>query len=201
MLFIVAAPSGAGKTSLTRALAAKHATVAISVSHTTRPPRPGEADGRHYYFVDEKKFRAMADAGAFLEHAKVFGHRYGTARAEVERRHRAGRDVILEIDWQGARQVRAARPDAVGIFILPPSRDALAERLKSRGQDAPETITHRMQKARAEIAHYDEFPHLIVNDDFDSALARIKAVVVDNAPPNDAARAKSATLARHLTAP
>lgn len=198
MLFIVAAPSGAGKTSLTRALAARHATVAISVSHTTRPPRPGEADGRHYYFVDEKKFRAMAESGAFLEHAEVFGHRYGTARAEVERHHRAGRDVILEIDWQGARQVRAARPDAVGIFILPPSRAALAERLKSRGQDAPETITHRMQKARAEIAHHKEFPHLIVNDDFDSALARLKAVVVDRAPPDDGARAKAAELAREL---
>lgn len=201
MLFIIAAPSGAGKTSLTRALAAKQAAVAISVSHTTRPPRPGEAAGRHYHFVDEKKFRAMAEAGAFLEHAKVFGHRYGTSRAEVERHHRAGRDVILEIDWQGARQVRAARPDAVGIFILPPSRPALAERLKSRGQDAPETITRRMQKARSEIAHYDEFPHLIVNDDFDSALARLCAVVADRAPPDDAARAKAAALARHLTAP
>lgn len=198
MLFIVAAPSGAGKTSLTRTLAAQHATVAISVSHTTRPPRPGEVDGRHYYFVDEKKFRAMAESGAFVEHAEVFGHRYGTARTEVERHHRAGRDVILEIDWQGARQVRAARPDAVGIFILPPSRPALAERLDSRGQDTAETITHRMQKARAEIAHYKEFPHLIVNDDFDSALARLKAVVVDRTPLDDSARAKAAELAQEL---
>ena len=176
-LFLVAAPSGAGKTSLVKALAETDDRIEVSISYTTRPRRPGEADGRHYHFVDEATFAAMRDADAFLEHARKFGHGYATARAQVEDALRRGRDVVLEIDWQGAAQVRTAFADAIGIFILPPSKAALRARLMARGQDDAEIIADRMRQAREEIAHYAEFDHLIVNDDFDQALREFTQVV------------------------
>lgn len=176
-LFVVAAPSGAGKTSLVNALVERHPGVVLSVSYTTRPPRPGERDGTHYHFVSDVEFDRMVGAGEFLEHADVFGSRYGTGRDQVERALRAGNDVVLEIDWQGARQVRAAMTESQGIFILPPSRDALVERLRGRGQDSPEVIESRMAKAREEISHFQEFDFLIVNDDFETALGDLESVL------------------------
>lgn len=176
-LFVVAAPSGAGKTSLVNALVARHPGVVLSVSHTTREPRPGERDGDHYHFVSDAEFDRMVAAAEFLEHADVFGSRYGTGRAQVERALRAGNDVVLEIDWQGARQVREAMSESQGIFILPPSRDALVERLRGRGQDSAEVIEARMAKAREEISHFQEFDYLIVNDDFETALADLEAIL------------------------
>lgn len=176
-LFLVAAPSGAGKTSLVKALAAADHRIEVSISYTTRPRRPGELDGEHYHFVDEPTFAAMRDAGAFLEHARKFGHAYATARATVEDALSRGRDVVLEIDWQGAAQVRTAFTDAIGIFILPPSKAALKTRLMARGQDGTEIIAARMRQAREEIAHFEEFNHLIVNDDFDQALRELAQVV------------------------
>ena len=176
-LFIVSAPSGAGKTSLVRAMMERLGKVAFSVSHTTRAMRPGEQDGRDYHFVDIPTFEAMIAAGAFLEHARVFDHYYGTARASVETQLAAGEDVFLDIDWQGARQIRAAWPEAASVFILPPSRAALESRLRGRGQDTDETIARRMQGAVSESAHYDEYDYLVVNDDFPSALDELIAIV------------------------
>ncbi|WP_440996399.1 guanylate kinase [Arhodomonas sp. SL1] len=176
-LFIVAAPSGAGKTSLVGALREADPAVTVSVSHTTRPRREGEEDGAHYHFVDEATFVSLIEAGEFLEHARVFGNRYGTTRAAVERELGAGRDVILEIDWQGARQVRERMPAAVSVFVLPPSRAALEHRLRRRGQDSDTVIAERMRAAEAEMVHYDEFDYLVINDDFDRALADLRAVV------------------------
>ncbi len=176
-LFVVSAPSGAGKTSLVRALVERDPRVVISVSHTTRAPRPGERDGDHYHFVDAVTFERMCDAGAFLEHARVFDHAYGTARATVDAELAAGRDVILEIDWQGARQVRERLPGCVTVFVLPPSVALLRERLTGRAQDTPETIERRMRDAVAEIAHHGEYEYLIVNDDFQAALADLASVV------------------------
>ncbi|MGD2083869.1 MAG: guanylate kinase [Chromatiales bacterium] len=176
-LFVVSAPSGAGKTSLVRALLDADPGVEVSVSHTTRPPRPGEKDGVHYHFVDGATFRGLAEAGAFLEHARVFDNHYGTSRADIEDRLARGRDVILEIDWQGARQVRERLPYAVSVFILPPSAHALEERLRGRGQDSDEVIAARLAEARAELSHYAEFDYLVVNDQFDIALEELRAIV------------------------
>lgn len=176
-LFVVSAPSGAGKTSLVKALLEATPGLTVSVSHTTRAPRPGESDGADYHFVDAARFDAMVEAGEFLEHARVFDNQYGTSRAAVVERLQAGEDVILEIDWQGARQVRAMVPGCVGIFILPPSRQALEERLQGRGQDDAAVVARRMRDAEAEISHYAEFDYLVVNDDFDTALAELGAVV------------------------
>ena len=175
-MYIVAAPSGAGKTSLTRTLVEDDPSLSISVSHTTRPARPEEQDGVHYYFVDEARFNAMAEAREFLEHARVFGAWYGTSRAEVLRHHESGHNVILEIDWQGARQVRAQLPGAIGIFILPPSVEALRHRLTGRG-DGVATVERRMQPFRDDVRHYDEFDYVIVNQDFETALAQAGAVI------------------------
>ncbi len=177
-LFIVSAPSGAGKTSLANALAQRLPAISLSVSHTTRPIRPGETDGAHYHFVDDDMFDSMVTGDAFLEHADVFGHRYGTARAPLEERLEAGADVILEIDWQGARQVRVAVPEAVSIFILPPSRETLLERLRSRGKDSEAVIERRMAAAGEELSHQDEFDHRVVNDDFETAVEELAAIVV-----------------------
>ncbi len=177
LLLILSAPSGAGKTSLYRALLDRMEGVVASVSHTTRAPRPGEVDGRDYHFVDEDEFRRLVAAGAFLEHAWVFDRYYGTSREAVERERAAGRDVVLEIDWQGGRQVRERVSDAVSVFILPPSREALRERLEGRGQDDPEVIQRRMRDAEAEISHYDEYEYVIINDDFEEALDSLAAVV------------------------
>jgi guanylate kinase len=176
-LFIVSAPSGAGKTSLVRALIDGATEIAVSVSHTTRPQRPGEQDGVNYHFVDAARFEAMIAEDAFLEHAQVFGNRYGTARETVTRELAAGRDVILEIDWQGARQVRRLMPAAVSIFILPPSNAELERRLRGRGTDEEETIRRRMNAAVAEMSHYHEYEFLVVNDDFARAVADLHAIV------------------------
>ena len=179
-LYIVAAPSGAGKTSLVKSLVETTPEVVVSVSHTTRPPRPGERDGVHYHFVSSATFEAMQAEAAFLEHAQVFGNRYGTSRAVVLAQLAAGLDVILEIDWQGARQVRALLPSSTTIFILPPSREALRQRLAGRGQDSPETIERRMAAALSELSHYAEFDYLVINDRFSAALEALRAIVIAN---------------------
>lgn len=177
-LFIVAAPSGAGKTSLVRALLEAEQDILVSVSHTTRPPRPGERDGVDYHFVTPETFQAMVREDAFLEHATVFDHCYGTSRHWVLEKLTQGLDVILEIDWQGARQVKSQLHDAVGIFILPPSRETLQRRLTGRNQDSASTIARRMRDAQSEMSHYDEFDYLVVNDIFERALQELRAVVL-----------------------
>lgn len=169
-LFIVAAPSGAGKSSLVNALLARVAGIRLSVSTTTRAPRPGESEGEHYHFTDVETFEREMAGGQFLEHAKVHGNLYGTRRSAVEPILAAGDDVLLEIDWQGARQIRAAMPDCVSVFILPPSRTELERRLRARAQDSEATIARRLAAARDEIEHCDEFDYLIVNDRFEVAL-------------------------------
>lgn len=176
-LYIVSAPSGAGKTTLVDALVRTMPGLRVSVSHTTRPQRPGEVDGVHYHFVDTETFERMVAAGEFLEHARVFGNLYGTSRAQVEEMLAAGIDVILEIDWQGGRQVRQALPDSISIFILPPSRDELERRLRSRNQDSDSVIAQRMQEAVNEMSRFREYDYLIVNDTFDDALTDLKAIV------------------------
>jgi guanylate kinase len=176
-LFIVAAPSGAGKTSLVKALVEKQDDVVLSVSHTTRPAREGEVDGKDYFFVSQEKFSTMRDAGAFLESATVFDNSYGTSSQAVYEQLEQGNDVILEIDWQGAEQVRRNFPESTGIFILPPSRDALEQRLRGRGQDGDDVIARRMRDAENEMSHYVEFDYLIINDDFDVALNDLIAVI------------------------
>ena len=176
-LLIISAPSGAGKTSLIKALVDAEARIEVSVSHTTRPMRPGERDGINYHFVSETEFLSLRDAGAFFEWAEVFGNFYGTGIAQLEARLAEGADVILEIDWQGAQQVRRLLPDSAWAFILPPSVDALKARLQSRGQDNDDTIDVRMGAARSEISHWEEADYLIINDDFDTALTELRAVV------------------------
>lgn len=181
-LFIVSAPSGGGKTSLTRALvprlAARGQAAAISVSYTTRASRPGEQDGVHYHFVDEPRFLAMVERGEFLEHAQVFGRRYGTGRNKTVELLARGVDVMLDIDWQGAQQVRRLMPHARSVFILPPSADELERRLRGRGQDDDATIARRMAEARAEMSHWQEYDFLIVNRDFEQALDELAALFV-----------------------
>jgi len=176
-LYIVSAPSGAGKTSLVRALASVDPLVAISVSHTTRRPRLGEEDGIHYRFVREETFRELLAGNVFLEYAEVFGNYYGTSRAWLMEQLGGGIDIILEIDWQGARQIREAIPNCTSIFILPPSHDALVQRLHGRGQDDESVIAKRMRDAKAEIAHFDEFDYLVVNDDFERALSDLQVIL------------------------
>lgn len=176
-LYIISAPSGAGKTSLVEALISAVPDMTVSISHTTRPKRPGEVDGVHYHFIDAERFQRMVAAGEFLEHAQVFGNLYGTSREQVVKTLAAGVDVILEIDWQGARQIRAAMPDGVSVFILPPSRDELERRLRGRNQDSDGVIAKRMQEARSEMSHYQEYDYLVVNEDFDVALADLTAIV------------------------
>lgn len=176
-LFIVAAPSGAGKSSLVNALLEREPDIQLSISYTSRAPRPGEAEGSHYHFVSREAFEGMVARGEFFEHALVHGDLKGTARHTVEAPLRQGRDVLLEIDYQGARQVRALVPDCVSVFILPPSREELERRLRGRAQDSEETILKRLENSREEIAHLDDFDYLIVNDSFDRALDDLCAVV------------------------
>ena len=176
-LYIVAAPSGAGKTTLVRLLIENDAGIRVSISSTTREPRPGEADGREYYFVAVADFIGMVDRGEFVEWAEVHGNYYGTSKHWVEGELGAGRDVLLEIDWQGAQQVRKSFPKAIGIFILPPSLSALEARLSSRGTDSVETIARRIAAARDEMRHVDEFDYVIINDDLQQALGNLRAVV------------------------
>jgi guanylate kinase len=176
-LYIISAPSGAGKTSLVQALVDSTNDILVSVSFTTRPMRPGEVDGVNYNFTEVAEFERMIEEDIFLEHARVFDNYYGTSREWVEQKLREGIDVILEIDWQGAQQVRPRMPGSIGIFILPPSRKILEQRLRGRGQDSDEVIRHRLGEAVVEMSHYQEYDYLIVNDDFDTALADLKAVV------------------------
>lgn len=176
-LFIIAAPSGGGKTSLVNALLAADQRLTLSVSHTTRAPRPGEVDGQHYHFTDPETFARRVEAGEFLEHATVFGHLYGTHAGALEAQLNQGFDVILEIDWQGAAQVRAAFPQCRSMFILPPSLEVLRERLSRRGQDSAEVIRRRMRDAQAEISHWEEFDYLVVNEDFQTALQDLQAII------------------------
>jgi len=177
-LLIVAAPSGAGKTSLVEALVRSMPGIAVSISHTTRAKRPLEHDAVDYHFVDHAVFTAMIEADQFLEYARVFDHYYGTSRESVERQLAQGLDVVLEIDWQGANQVRQRVRESVSIFILPPSRKVLEERLRARDQDAEDIIARRMRAAVEEMRHYAEFDYLLVNDAFDRALETLKAIVL-----------------------
>ena len=176
-LFIIAAPSGAGKTSLVNGLLERDSRLVLSISHTTRPARPGEIDGQHYHFVKRADYDKMVKAGEFMEYARVYDHFYGSNRKSVANQLKSGQDVILEIDWQGARQVRKAFPDCCLIFILPPSLETLQERLTGRGQDSEKVIQRRMQVAQAEISHWAEFDYLVVNDCFDKALEELLAMI------------------------
>jgi guanylate kinase len=175
-LYIVAAPSGAGKSSLVNACLARDPNIRLSISFTSRAPRPGERHAEHYHFIGADEFQRMVAAGDFFEHALVHGDWKGTARQSVEPQLAAGRDVLLEIDWQGARQVRDKVPEAVSIFILPPSRAALEERMRKRGQDSEATIARRLAAAREEMSHYAEFDYLVVNEDFDTAVGEMCAI-------------------------
>ena len=183
-LFILAAPSGAGKSSLIKALLEKHLStdahnnaMQVSVSHTTRISRPGEIDGLDYHFVDRAEFESLIEQGAFFEHAEVFGNYYGTSKIVIEQTLRQGVDVFLDIDWQGARQVKAQIPDTATIFVAPPSKEELKRRLTERGQDSPEIIEQRMAKAVSEISHYHEFDFIVVNDNFTAALTELDSIV------------------------
>lgn len=179
-LYIVSAPSGAGKTSLVTALTKDDQQIRVSVSHTTRAMRPGEQHGVNYHFVVHEEFKALIAQGDFLEHAEVFGNFYGTSRSALQHTLDQGYDLILEIDWQGAQQVRKLMPQALSVFILPPSQEALRHRLDGRGQDSEEIIAGRMKEAVSEMVHYDEYDYVIINDDFDTALADLKAVFRSN---------------------
>lgn len=190
-LFIVCAPSGAGKTSLVNALLDREPDIELSVSYTTRQPREGEVDGRDYHFVTRERFLEMASRGDFLESAEVHGNLYGTSQAWIEARMRDGRDIVLEIDWQGAQQVRRLLPAAVGVFILPPSLEVLQRRLTARGTDSSDVIDRRLANAREEIGHVGEFDYVIINQSFDVAVVDLVSIV-------RATRLKvAAQLARH----
>jgi guanylate kinase len=176
VLYIVSAPSGAGKTSLVKALLKADPAIRLSVSYTTRAPRPGETDGRDYHFISRQRFEMMEADGEFLEHAGVYGNFYGTSKSSISRDLNAGHDILLEIDWQGAAQVKQHFPQAASVFILPPSFSALRTRLKGRGQDSEEVIERRLAAAAHDVAHADEFDYIIVNDDFDHALQDLIAI-------------------------
>jgi len=177
LLFIVAAPSGAGKSSLVAAVLRDEPNLALSISYTTRSPRPGEADGREYHFVDRSTFTRMLEAGDFLESAEVHGNAYGTSQRQIDSIRTSGRDALLEIDWQGAQQVRRLYPEAIGVFILPPSAAELERRLVQRGQDSPEVIRRRLAAAEVEMSHAAEFDYVIINNDFEEARRDLAAVV------------------------
>lgn len=191
ILFIVSSPSGGGKTSLVKALLEAEPEVRLSISHTTRPPRAGEADGRDYHFVPLETFQRMLNAGEFLESAEIYGNRYGTSQKWIEGERAAGRDVLLEIDWQGAQQVRRLMPGTVSVFVLPPSLEVLESRLKGRGQDSAEVVARRMTAAREEMSHAAEYDYVIINEDFSRAALDLRSIV-------RAERLKAASqLARH----
>ncbi|MGB0205324.1 MAG: guanylate kinase [Neptuniibacter sp.] len=177
-LYVVSAPSGAGKTSLVKAMLERDSGILVSVSHTTREMRPGEVDGVDYNFVAMDEFNKMIEAAAFLEFAEVFTNKYGTSQLWVQEQLDNGKDVILEIDWQGAQQIRRLMPECLSIFIVPPSKQALRKRLNNRGQDSEEVIEHRMSEAVSEMSHYGEYDYLVVNDEFDSALNDLHSIFV-----------------------
>ena len=197
-LFIVAAPSGAGKSSIVNACLARDPNIALSISFTSRAPRPGERHAQHYNFVSAGEFQRMIDAGDFFEHALVHGDLKGTARQSVEPQLAEGRDVLLEIDWQGARQVREKVQDAVGIFILPPSREALEERMRKRGQDSDDVIARRLAAAREEMSHYGEFDYVIVNEVFDTAVAEMCSIFTASRLRRDAQMQRHAAMIEGL---
>ncbi len=197
-LFVIAAPSGAGKTSLVKALLERRPELRVSISHTTRPKRPKEEDGREYYFVSVPQFEQLKAGGRFLEHARVFDNLYGTSRETVERLLAAGTDVVLEIDWQGARQVRAALPECRSIFILPPSRRSLEERLRTRNTDSDEVIARRLQDAVSDMSHWNEFDYVVVNDSFENAVGDLTRVVAGQGEDLRASRPALAPLLREL---
>jgi len=200
-LYIVAAPSGAGKSSLVNALLEREREIVLSISHTTRPPRPGDVDGEHYHFVNRGVFERLIADNAFLEHAEVFGNLYGTSRNAVEPLLAQGRDVLLEIDWQGARQVRKVMPDSVSIFILPPSREELERRLRTRAADSAVTIARRLAESREEIAHVDDFDYLVVNDEFADALNDLRSIVTTRRLRREAQARRHAALIADLLKP
>jgi guanylate kinase len=197
-LFVIAAPSGAGKTSLVKALLARKPELRVSISHTTRARRATEEHGREYYFIPVDEFRERVKAGEFLEHAQVFDNYYGTGRAPVNEQLAQGRNVILEIDWQGARQVRAAMPEARTIFILPPSRQALEERLRNRKTDTEEVIARRLRDAVGDMSHWNEFDYGVVNADFDRATSDLVAIIEGRGEPLAAQRPTLAPLLKEL---
>jgi len=197
-LFVVAAPSGAGKSSLVNAVLARESGIALSISFTSRAARPGERHAQHYHFVSREEFERMIEVGDFFEHALVHGDYKGTARQSVLPQLESGKDVLLEIDWQGARQVRAKVPDSVSVFILPPSREALVTRMRNRGQDSEEVIQRRLAAAREEMSHFGEFDYVIVNEHFDAAAAELRSIFVAHRLRVDAQRARNAELIAQL---
>ncbi|WP_394560215.1 guanylate kinase [Aquipseudomonas alcaligenes] len=197
-LYIISAPSGAGKTSLVKALLDSEPRIRVSVSHTTRAMRPGEQDGVNYHFVDHAAFNGMIERGEFIEHAQVFDNFYGTSQKWLEQTLAEGFDLILEIDWQGAQQVRKLMPQTKSIFILPPTQEALRHRLTNRGQDSAEIIERRMRDAVSEMSHYVEFDYLVINDDFDHALSDLKAIFRSNQLLSDSQSQRHAGLLGEL---
>jgi guanylate kinase len=200
-LFVISAPSGAGKTTLVKALLAGEPNLRLSISHTTRLRRPTEQQGREYHFLPQAEFQQLAGEGEFLEYARVFDNYYGTSRAFVAEQLADGHDVLLEIDWQGAQQVRRAMPRCVSIFVLPPSRQTLAERLARRATDTAEVIARRLKDAAADMAHYREFDYVVVNDDFDKAVAELRQIIAGQGADLKSTRAGLAPLLKELLAP
>ena len=199
-LFIVAAPSGAGKSSIVNAVLARDPNICLSISFTSRKPRPGERHAEHYHFVSREEFEGMVAAGDFFEHALVHGDWKGSARQSVEPQLAQGKDVLLEIDWQGARQVRSKVPDAVSVFILPPSRQALEQRMRNRGQDSEEVIAQRLAAAREEMSHYGEFDFVIVNEDFETAVTEMCSIFIASRVRKDQQVARHSRLITALLA-
>ncbi len=197
-LYIISAASGAGKTTLVNAVLERVPDLEVSVSHTTREPREGEIDGVNYHFVDTDRFEAMVEGGEFFEYATVFGNMYGTSRQRIEEQLEKGKDVILEIDWQGARQIRKLMPDCRSVFIVPPSTEALRQRLTSRGTDDESIIARRMQEAISEMSHYVEFDYLVINDDFDEARDNLAAIIRGNRMLHEHQQKKHADLLARL---
>ncbi len=199
-LYMVAAPSGAGKSSLVNAVLARETGIALSISFTSRKARPGERHAQHYHFITKEEFEAMIAKGDFFEHALVHGDYKGTAKQSVEPQLAAGKDVLLEIDWQGARQVREKLPEAISIFILPPSKEALETRMRNRGQDSEQVITQRLAAAKEEMSHYDEFDYVIVNEHFDAAVSELRAIFMAQRVKRDAQQERHAALIGQLLA-
>ena len=199
-LYIVAAPSGAGKSSLVNAVLSRETGIALSISFTSRKARPGERHAQHYHFISKEDFESMIAKGDFFEHALVHGDYKGTAKQSVEPQLAAGKDVLLEIDWQGARQVREKLPDVISIFILPPSKEALETRMRNRGQDSEQVITQRLANAREEMSHYSEFDYVIVNEHFDAAVSELRAIFQAQRLKQSAQQLRYAALISHLLA-